>query len=68
MSIRPIITELGGISGLARKLRHKNHTTVQGWWERDRIPAHRQREVLNLAEKLGKVIPAEAIIPSPIVG
>lgn len=35
---KPIITRLGGIRKTARLLGHRNHTTVQGWWERDRIP------------------------------
>ncbi|MBO9624139.1 MAG: hypothetical protein J7500_15635 [Sphingomonas sp.] len=33
-----LIRERGGIRPLARALGHKNHTTVQGWWERNNIP------------------------------
>ncbi|WP_333703351.1 carph-isopro domain-containing protein [Sphingobium yanoikuyae] len=51
---REIIRQLGGIRGLARKLRHRNHTTVQGWWERGNIPADRLGEVLAAA-----VLPSE---------
>lgn len=64
MSIRPILTRLGGISAVARELKHKNVTTVQGWWDRDVVPAHRQREVLDLAERLGKPTSADELIPS----
>ena len=46
---RDIIRSLGGIRGLARKLGHKNHTTVQGWWERETIPADRMEQVLKVA-------------------
>ena len=63
MSIRPIITALGGITAVARELRHRNVTTVQGWWDRDIIPAHRQRSVLDLAKRLGKPITADQVIP-----
>jgi hypothetical protein len=35
---RQLITERGGIRPLARVLGHKNHTTVQGWYERNNIP------------------------------
>lgn len=65
MSIRPIIAQLGGISAIARGLGHRNVTTVQGWWDRDVIPAHRQREVLALAETLGMPLAPERIIPEP---
>lgn len=46
---RQIISNLGGIRGLARKLGHRNHTTVQGWWERGAIPDARLNEVLSVA-------------------
>jgi hypothetical protein len=38
MDHRELIRERGGIRPLARALAHKNHTTVQGWWERRNIP------------------------------
>lgn len=41
-----IIAERGGIRPLARALGHRNHTTVQGWWERNSIPAHHLDQVL----------------------
>jgi hypothetical protein len=63
MSIRLVITRLGGISKVARELKHKNVTTVQGWWDRETIPAHRQREVLDLAERIGLPVEPEQIIP-----
>lgn len=66
MSIRPVLSRLGGITAVARELKHKNVTTVQGWWGRDVIPARRQREVLDLGERLGKPIdPAELIPTAP---
>lgn len=64
MSIRPILTELGGITAVARGLRHRNVSTVQGWWDRDTIPSRRQREVLDLATALGKTVSAEDLIPA----
>lgn len=63
MSIRNVITRLGGISFVARALGHRNASTVQGWWEREVIPAHNQRAVLNLAARLGVGIDAECVIP-----
>lgn len=63
MAIRSVIAELGGISAVARELKHRNVTTVQGWWDREVIPARRQRQVLDLAARLGKSITAEQVIP-----
>lgn len=63
MTIRTVIADLGGISALARGLNHKNVTTVQGWWDREIIPAHRQREVLDYAASIGKELDPEAVIP-----
>jgi hypothetical protein len=65
MSIRTVIADLGGITKLAKGLNHKNVTTVQGWWDREVIPATRQREVLNYAESVGRPIDPAAIIPAP---
>lgn len=62
-TIRSVITHLGGITGLAKGLKHKNVTTVQGWWDREVIPAHRQREVLDYAKERGTPIPPGAVIP-----
>lgn len=45
-SHRTIIAQRGGIRPLARKLGHRNHTTVQGWWERDRIPDGEQLDAV----------------------
>ena len=41
-----LIRDRGGIRPLARSLGHKNHTTVQGWWERGKIPDDQLRAVL----------------------
>jgi hypothetical protein len=43
-----LIADRGGIRPLARKLGHRNHTTVQGWWERERIPPARLPDVLAI--------------------
>lgn len=43
-----IIRDRGGIRPVARKLGHRNHTTVQGWVERNQIPETRRDEVLAL--------------------
>lgn len=64
MAIRSVIAELGGITAVAKGLRHRNVTTVQGWWDREVIPARRQREVLALAARLGKDITADQVIPA----
>lgn len=63
MSIRNAITKLGGIPAVARGLGHRNVTTVQGWWDRDTIPARRQPEVLGLAVALGLPLDPVEIIP-----
>lgn len=53
MSDAEIIRERGGIRPVARKLGHRNHTTVQGWVERDRIPDEHRDAVQALpVEKL----------------
>lgn len=66
MSARKVITAFGGIRPTAEKLGHKNHTTVQGWWERDVIPARHQSIVLREAKRLRIPIKADDVIP--IVG
>ena len=43
-----LIRERGGIRPVARKLGHRNHTTVQGWLERNRIPDHLREAVIAL--------------------
>jgi len=43
-----ILKRLGGIRPVARKLGHRNHTTVQGWWDRNRIPDARRPAVEQL--------------------
>lgn len=61
--IKIAIRKLGGLTSVARGLGHRNVTTVQGWWDRGVIPAHRQRAVLDLAVRIGVDISAEDIIP-----
>ena len=63
MSIRTVIVSFGGISALARELKHRNPSTVQGWWERETIPARRQPEVLAAARRLDLAVRAVDLIP-----
>lgn len=49
MEHQAAITKLGGIRALARKLGHSSHTTVQGWFDRNRIPLERWEEVIAVA-------------------
>ena len=65
MSIRAVIDRLGGISKVARELKHRNVTTVQGWCERDTLHPRRQREVLDLAERLNIHVDPLELIPAP---
>ncbi|MFC3442768.1 carph-isopro domain-containing protein [Sphingobium rhizovicinum] len=64
MSIRSVIDRLGGISAVARELNHKNVTTVQGWCERDILHPRRQREVLDLADRLNVAVDPLELIPA----
>lgn len=48
---------------MARTLNHTTHGTVQGWWERDVIPAHRQAAVLEAAQDAGVKIALAELIP-----
>ena len=48
-----IINLFGGIRALAKGLKHKNASTVQGWKERRFVPGRRQHELLDLAKKMG---------------
>lgn len=48
-----LIIQCGGIRAVARALNHKWHTTVQGWFERSRIPeAHKAAVVALLMQKI----------------
>jgi hypothetical protein len=48
---------------MARTLRHANHSTVQGWWERDVVPAHQQAPVLVAARSLKLIVEPVDLIP-----
>lgn len=63
MSIRSVITRFGGIQPMAKRLGHRNHTTVQGWWDRETIPALRMPEVLDAASEHGLDISADELVP-----
>ena len=44
-----VIEKFGGVSAMARLLKHKHPTTVHGWKTRGLIPAGRMDELLDLA-------------------
>ncbi|WP_440978590.1 carph-isopro domain-containing protein [Sphingomonas pseudosanguinis] len=62
MKVRSIIRLFGGIRPMARALGHATHSTVQGWWLRDTIPAKRQAEVLRAARRAGLQLSANDLI------
>lgn len=57
-----VIEKFGGISKLARALKHPHVTTVQGWKTRGVIPARQQGAVLKAAEAAGIDITANDLI------
>ena len=52
-SHREVIDRFGGIREMARKLGHTNHTTVQGWYEREKIPVERWPQIESAAKEYG---------------
>lgn len=63
MMIRDVIVKLGGVRPLARRLGHRNASTVQGWWERGVIPAHQQARVLHVAREASVPVQPSDLIP-----
>ncbi|WP_443026052.1 carph-isopro domain-containing protein [Sphingomonas sp. PB2P19] len=63
MEARSIIRLFGGIRPMARALRHRSPTTVQGWRNRNLIPAKHQAHVLARAKTAGLPLIAADIIP-----
>lgn len=63
MTTRSIIASFGGIAKMARTLRHRNPSTVQGWWERGVIPAQQQAVVLEAARSSGIHLEPSDLIP-----
>ncbi len=63
---REIIDRLGGIREVARMLGHANHTTVQGWHERNSIPVNRWAEVIQAADAHDKRLSAGALMPAEL--
>lgn len=53
---------------MARTLNHATHGTVQGWWEREVIPAQQQAAVLNAARISGIDLEPSDLIPGYRVG
>lgn len=68
MDHQTAITDLGGIRKVARKLGHTSHTTVQGWFERNRIPLDRWSEVLDLAKREGLDLTIDDLMPEDLRG
>jgi hypothetical protein len=66
MDHQSIITDLGGIRPLARKLGHVSHTIVQGWYERNRIPLDRWPEVIAAAQADGKAVSTDDLMPAEL--
>jgi hypothetical protein len=60
---RNVIARFGGIREMARKLEHANHTTVQGWYDRSKIPVERWNEVQTAAEKHGVPFNISELLP-----
>lgn len=63
-SHREVIDRFGGIREMARKLEHANHTTVQGWYERSKIPFERWEEVAVAADKFGVDFSMSDLMPA----
>lgn len=61
---RDVITRFGGIREMARKLEHSNHTTVQGWWDRRKIPVERWAEIEAAAKKEGVQFEMSELMPA----
>jgi hypothetical protein len=66
MDHRAIISQLGGIRALARKLDHPRHTTVQGWFDRNRIPLDRWPEILAAADADGIEVTTNDLLPPDV--
>jgi hypothetical protein len=52
-----------GIREVARALGHSNHTTVQGWRDRDNIPVEHWADVVHAAEQIGKPLTVRELMP-----
>lgn len=63
---REIIDRLGGIRKVAKMLGHTNHTTVQGWYERDRIPVERWGELIQCDEATTVGLAAADFMPADL--
>lgn len=59
-----VIARFGGIRPMASKM-GISFSTVQGWKERNQIPANRHREIQALADKLGISLAPGAAPPAP---
>lgn len=57
-----VIARFGGISKLARALKHPHVTTVQGWKTRGVIPSRQMPAVLKAAEEQGIKLSAADLI------
>lgn len=49
---------------MARKLDHTNHTTVQGWWDRSKIPVDRWAEIDAASKREGITFDMSELMPA----
>lgn len=60
---REIIGRLGGIREVARLLKHSNHTTVQGWCDRNTIPMEHWPALIQIAADAEKPLAVADLMP-----
>jgi hypothetical protein len=65
-TIKQIIGDLGGMRTVARALGHSNHTTVQGWMERDSVPVQHWSALVQLAQEQGKELTLRELMPAEL--
>ena len=63
-----IIKQIGGIRKVASAIGHDNHTTVQGWADRDKIPVERWSEIIRAAKALGHDLSTDDLMPKELRG
>lgn len=55
-----------GLRTVARALGHANHTTVQGWHDRDKIPSEHWPDLIQAAEREGWQLSLRDLLPSEL--
>jgi hypothetical protein len=61
-----IIKRLGGIRKVAGWLGHTNHTTVQGWSDRNSIPMEHWSSLIQAAEGAGLSLTVGELMPAEL--